>query len=225
MTTLRPAPTRAGGSTAVDTRGGSPTPGLARRRSVPHLLLGAVLVVGCAVAFAGTALRVDPRTPVLAVAHDLPAGHVLTDSDLTVVRIVADADMATVAESRRSSVVGRSVRLPMAAGGLLAETMLGPGAWPPAGQSVVAVKVTAGHAPTDLVAGAQVLVLVVPTSSGNTASAAQSASVRADATVVSVERPDTSGARVVSLLMIDADAVRIAGAAGEASLVVRGRAG
>jgi hypothetical protein len=194
---------------------------------VPHLLLGAVLVVACAVAFASTALRVDPRIAVLAVARDVPVGHVLSEADVRVVRIVADPAMSTVAESRKAAVLGRSVRLPLAAGGLLSESMLGPGAWPPVGQAVVAVKVTAGHAPTSVDAGARVLVLVVATSSGNApaASATQAAPVRAEATVVAAQAPDTSGARVVSLLMTETDAVKVTSAPGEASLVVRGRAG
>lgn len=223
MTTLHPVPQRAA---AVDRHPApTPTPGLGRRRSVPHLLLGAALVVLCAVAFAVTALRVDPRTPVLALTGAVDAGHVLADGDLTVVRIVADPSMPVVGEARRSSVVGRSVRLPMTAHSLLTDQVLGPGAWPPAGQSVIAVKAAAGHAPSSLDAGASVLVLVVPTSTGTAAAASQATPVRAQATVVSVERADTSGARVVSLLMTDADAVRVAGAPGETTLVVRGGTG
>jgi hypothetical protein len=39
-----------------------------RRRSTPHVVVGALLVLVCALAFAVTALRVDPRTGVLALA-------------------------------------------------------------------------------------------------------------------------------------------------------------
>src|SRR4051794_3733175 len=51
------------------------TPGLRRRRSTPHILLGAVLMVVCGLAFAVTALRVEQRTAVLAVAGSVPARH------------------------------------------------------------------------------------------------------------------------------------------------------
>src|SRR5262249_10125223 len=139
--------------------------GLRRRRSTPHMLLGAVLVVVCALAFAVTALRVDPRTAVLALAAPVPAGHVLTDADLTVVNIVPDPALGALPQAQRAPVVGRTVRLPLAAHALLSQDLLGPAAWPPAGQSLIAVSVKSGHAPSGMAAGAQVLVLVVPPSS------------------------------------------------------------
>jgi hypothetical protein len=219
MTTLQTVPPRANAE-----RPPVPPLGLQRRRSAPHLLLGAVLVVVCAVAFGLTALRVDPRTPVLALAGPVQAGHALTDADLTVVRIVPDATLGTVAESQRSTVVGRTVRLPLAANSLLSDAVLGPAAWPPAGQSVIAVSLKAGRVPTGLTAGARVLVLVVPASSSNTAADIGRVE-QADATVVSVGAGDTSGTTVVSLLMTSANAVRVAGALGDAALVVQGGAG
>src|SRR6266511_25637 len=199
MTTLHTAAKQPVGAE----RRATPTPGLRRRRSTPHLLLGAVLVVVCGLAFAVTALRVDPRTPVLAVAGPVPAGHVLADADLAVVRIVPDAGLATLPEAQRSQVVGRTVRLPLAAHSLLSEDVLGPAAWPPAGQSLIAVAVKAGRVPVGVAAGAQVLVLVVPGSStANTASGANSGGVQqAPAAVVSVGGTDSSGTTVVSLLL------------------------
>src|SRR6266571_6138058 len=100
MTTLQAAPKRTN-----DQRSTASGLGLRRRRSAPHMLLGAVLVVVCALAFAVAALRVDPRTDVLALAGPVPAGHVLTDADLTVVRIVPDPALGAVPQSQRSPVV------------------------------------------------------------------------------------------------------------------------
>ncbi|MEJ3741732.1 SAF domain-containing protein [Actinomycetes bacterium KLBMP 9797] len=205
-------------------RASVPPVGLKRRRSAPHVLLGAVLVVVCALAFGVTALRVDPRTAVLAVARSLPAGHALSDADLTVVRIVPDAAMGTVAEAQRSTVVGRTLRLPLAANSLLSDAVLGPAAWPPAGQSVIAVSLKAGRAPAGLSAGVRVVVMVVPASSSNTGAPTGEVE-QAEATVVSVGAADTSGTTVVSLLMTSANAVRIGGASGDAVLVVQGGAG
>ncbi len=222
MTTLQTAPARTN-----DQRTTSPAVGLRRRRSTPHMLLGAVLVVVCALAFAVTGLRVDPRTGVLALAGPVAAGHVLTDADLTVVRIVPDPALGVLPQSQRSAVVGHTVRLPLAAHSLLSQDVLGPAAWPPAGQSLIAVAVKSGHAPSGVAAGAQVLVLVVPASSStNTGSGAGGGGVQqAPAAVVSVGGADSSGTTVVSLLLSSADAVRIAGAPGDVSLVVQGGAG
>ncbi|GAA1025633.1 hypothetical protein GCM10009557_00290 [Virgisporangium ochraceum] len=195
--------------------------GLRRGRSLPHILMGSVLVLVCALAFAVTGLRVDPKAAVLALAGAIPAGHVLTDADLTVVRVAADASVSTVPESERASVVGRSVRLPLAARSLLSAEALGPAAWPPAGQSVVAVPVKAGRSPFGLVAGVQVLVVVVPAVSNSTGQAAGPV-LQARGAVVAVEAPDTTGTTVVSLLMESADAVRVVGAVGDVALVVQG---
>ncbi len=222
MTTLQATPVRANAD-----RGPAPTVGLRRRRSTPHMLLGAVLVVVCALAFAVTALRVDPRTGVLALANPVPAGHVLSDSDLTVVNIVPDPALGALPQSQRSTVVGRTVRLPLAAHALLAQDLLGPAAWPPAGQSLIAVSVKSGHAPSGMAAGAQVLVLVVPPSSSTNSTAGSNGGgvAQAPAAVVAVGPADSSGTTVVSLLLTSSDAVRIAGASGDVSLVVQGGAG
>src|SRR5687767_2746877 len=118
MTTLQSAPARRDD----DARRDAPAVSVRRRRSTPHIVLGALLVLACAVAFAVTALRVDPRTAVLALARSVPAGHILSAADLTVVRIVPDAALSVVAEGQQSSVVGRTVRLPVAASTLLSES-------------------------------------------------------------------------------------------------------
>lgn len=202
----------------------APVTGLRHRRSAPHMLLGAVLVVVCALAFAVTGLRMDSRTAVLALAQPVPAGHVLSEADLTVVSIVADPALGAVPQSQRSTVLGRTVRLPLAAHALLGQDMLGPPAWPPAGQSLVAVSVKSGHAPTGAAAGVQVLVLVVPPSASAN-NATTGGVVRAAAEVVSVSPADSAGTTVVSLLVTSANAVKIAGTVGDVSLVVQGGVG
>ncbi|GIJ62108.1 SAF domain-containing protein [Virgisporangium aurantiacum] len=217
MTSLQTGPARQSDAARRD----APTVSVRRRRSTPHIVLGALLVLACAVAFAITALRVDPRTAVLTLARAVPAGHTLSAADLTVVRIVPDAALAVVAETQQSSVIGRTLRLPVAANTLLSESMLGPAAWPPSGQSLVAVSVKPGRAPDGLAAGARVLVLVVPTQSG-TGSSPGANPVQVSATVVSVTAADGTGASVVSLLMTSPDAVRVAGAPGEVALIVQG---
>jgi len=149
MTTLRTAGRRGEIATAGSAR---PVASLAARRSLPHLLVGAGLVVVCALAFAVTALRVDPRAEVLALAGPVPAGHVLTDTDLVVIRVAADASLPVLPAAQRGSVVGRSVTLPLPGGSLVSEQVLGPAAWPPPGQAVVAVSLK--RAPVGAVAGA-----------------------------------------------------------------------
>jgi len=196
---------------------------MARRRSAPHLLLGVFLTLVAAVAFAVTSLRMDPRIEVLALAGPVSAGQVLGDADLVVARIVPDSTIAVLPADRRTSVVGRTVTMPLPANSLLSEEALGRAAWPPNGQSVIAAAVKAGRAPDGVSAGARVLVLVVPPASSTaTISGAPPDGPRAAATVVAVQSADASGSSVVSLLMSSADALRIAGANGDVALVLQG---
>lgn len=229
MTVLQAAarPPRAGAEPP-----GSPPATIRARRSPRYVLLGVLLVLVGAVAFWVTSVRVNPRTAVLALARPVPVGHVLSDSDLQVVRIVPDPVLQAVPQTQRASVLGRTVQQPLAVNTLLSQSMLGPAAWPPSGQALIAVSVKAGHAPAGLGAGAQVLVLVVPsatavgasnssTSAGGSGSQVQ----QARAAVVAVGTSDAAGASVVSLLVSSSDAVRIVSAGGDVSLVVQGRAG
>ncbi len=205
------------------------TPRLApRRRSLPYLVLGIVLVSGFAVAFAATSLRVGGRQPVLAVAQSVPAGHVLTAGDLRVVHVAADAGLAVVPASRRASVVGQPVAVPLVAGALLAPDQIGAPRFPPPGQAVVGVSVEPGRYPPGLEAGARVAVLVIPgqdNAAGPAVGGGQAGqgAVSVTATVVGVQAGggDQQGGVVVSLLLAEDAAMRVAGAAsGQVSLVL-----
>jgi hypothetical protein len=194
--------------------------------SVPRVLFGVLLVLAFALAGVVLASRIDTRAPVLAVAHAVNAGQPIGDADLTVVRVAADATVATTPAAQRTAVVGRTATMPLAAGSLLTPAQVGAPVWPPAGQSAIALQVKAGHTPGGLSAGSHVTVLVVPTSSATTTQATTVQAVQppaADATVVSV-RPvgDQSGATVVTVLLAASDALRIAGASGEPVLVQLG---
>jgi hypothetical protein len=195
-----------------------------RRVSLPRVLLGVLLILGFALAGAVLGSKLDTRLPVLATAHALSAGQTITDGDLTVVRVAVGSGVTTTPASARASVVGRTAAVPLAAGSLVTPAQVGTLAWPPAGQSVIALAVKAGHAPAGLSAGTHVTVLVVPTAGGTTGTASTATQVvSADATVVSIrEAADQSGSSIVSLLLVAADATRVASTPGDASLVQLG---
>lgn len=219
MTTLQAPP-------AVHDRSDPPpmTAGLRPARSPRFVLVGALAVLMGAVVFWVTSVRIDPRTPVLALSGPVAVGHVISAADLMVVRIVPDPALQVVPQSQQDSVIGRTVRQPLSANTLLSESMLGPAAWPPTGQSLIALPVKSGRMPAGVAAGAQVLVLVVPSTeaagAGNSADDGK-AKRQASAVVVSVGSADNGGAQVVSLLIASSDAVRIASAGGEVSLVMQ----
>ena len=107
-----------------------------RRVSLPRVLLGVLVILGFALAGAVLGGRLDTRLPVLATAHALSAGQVITDGDLTVVRVAAGSGVATTQASARAGVVGRTAAVPLTAGSLLGPAQVGALAWPPAGQAV-----------------------------------------------------------------------------------------
>ncbi|WP_125805199.1 SAF domain-containing protein [Actinoplanes sp. ATCC 53533] len=222
VSTLPTAPGRTGVMTA---NGATPTPRgpvLRRRVSPLRILLAVVLILGFALAGAVVADRIDTRLPVLSTARPVDAGQVITEADLVVVRVAADSAVTTVPETDRASVVGRTAAVPLVAGALLSPAQLGAAAWPPAGQSVMAVGVKPGRLPSGITSGSHVLVLIVPT-----ATAAGSGStpqvVQAEATVWSLEETkDQSGDTAVSLLIAAADGRRLASVVGDVTLVQLG---
>ncbi len=130
----------------------------ARRRSPAWIAGGVLLVLLCALAFAVGQTRLGTGQAVLAVAHDVPLGQRLTDSDLAVARISVDPDLRPILASARAGVVGRPAAVPLVAGTLLSEAELGtPSALPP-GQAVIGVPLKPGQFPPGLQAGARVLV-------------------------------------------------------------------
>jgi hypothetical protein len=201
------------------------TPSLRPRRRPWLVVFSLLSMVVCAGAFALFYLRADDRVQVLAVARPVAAGQTIAVADLRVVRLVPDAGVALVPAAGASRVIGRTAVVPLAAGSLLTESQLGPAAWPPAGQAVVAVPVKAGRLAAGVTPGVRVLVIPVakdgeaPPAQPTPSSGARPAPPVA-ATVVQVVDGDGSGNAVVSLLVSRQDAVAVAGASGEVSIVV-----
>jgi len=202
-------------------------PVLRRRVSTARVLLGVLLVLCLALAGVVVARRVDARVAVLAAAHAIGAGQTLGAGDVVTVLVAADAGLATVPAAQASSVVGRVVAVPLAAGTLLAPNQFGGPVWPGAGEAVIAVPVKAGRLPSGLAAGAHVSVLVLPSGTpGTTAGAGSGGQAVVDsaaAVVVSVQATgDQSGTTVVTLVLGVGDATRVASGGGDVVLVQLG---
>lgn len=201
------------------------------RRSVPHLAVGALLVVACALGAVAAAARLGGRSAVLALAHPVAAGQVLTVGDVRAVEVAADTDLGLLPAAASSSVVGRPVAYALPAGSLLTRAALGPAQVPAAGQAVAAVGVRAGQFPPDLQSGARVAVLVSAGTDQAAAGAAGGGPAAGESwtgVVVAVE-PGTGGGEqstVVSLRLSEPDARAVAAApAGRLALVVLGGGG
>lgn len=224
------APTRTNGQRASEgaraSDGRGPTS--RRHRQLPLVVVGVLLVIGFALAFADASLHLGSREQVLVVAQPLAAGQVLTSGDLRAARVSTGGGLPVVPVAEEPSVVGRHVAVPLVAGALLTSSEIG--AAPPvgSGSDVVAVGLKPGGYPPDLAAGDRVQVVPVTSSSSNTASSGSGAgSVTSgspvSATVLAVDAaPAGSGSPTVFSLQVsgtDADEVAALAASGQASLV------
>ncbi|MDA8275939.1 MAG: SAF domain-containing protein [Actinomycetota bacterium] len=213
-----------GRPTIEGTRGGpSPARKPGWRRQTPLVVVGVLLVAGCALGFADASLSLASHEDVLAVSQPLAAGQVLASGDLRAVRVSTGAGLGVVPVADEASVVGRPVAVPLVAGALLSPGELGSASAVASGADVVAVALKAGLFPPDLAPGDRVQVVPVVTASSGTATVSGSP---VDATVLALQAaPASSNAATVFSLQVaktDADGVASLAAAGEASLVQLG---
>jgi hypothetical protein len=207
--------------------GGTRGPG--RRRQLPLVVVGVLLVLGCALAFTDASLHLGSREEVLVVAQPVAAGQVLTGGDLRAVRVSTGSGLDVVLSGEEATIVGRRAAVALVAGSLLTASEVGA---PPAvgsGFEVVAIGLKAGAYPPELAPGDRVQVVpVTSSSSGGAGSASVTTGSPVGATVVSIApAPSGSGAPTVFSLQVsraDADEVASLAAAGQASLVELGAA-
>ncbi|MEW1699334.1 MULTISPECIES: SAF domain-containing protein [unclassified Streptomyces] len=178
-----------------------------KQRRYAAAALSTVLAVAAALGAAAAVSAVGDRTKVLAIANDVPAGQPLTDADIVVAEVSADAALTPMPATDRSLVVGKRPAVDLRKGSLLVASQLQPGTGLGDDKQQVGVQVKRGQAPaSSLVPGDKVLAVTVPGQgeqpSGNGAEAPPTA-VRA--IVVSVSRPDASGAVVVNLAVASSD--------------------
>lgn len=111
MTTM--ATRRPSASTAGDGHG---LPPVRRRIRVPVLLGGLLLVLGSALAFGLLAQHLTDTRPVLALARPVARGTVLTDADLRVVQVNADAELRVTPAAQREALLGSTLLMSLPAG-------------------------------------------------------------------------------------------------------------
>lgn len=195
--------------------------GSGRRRSVPYLLIGVLLVVVCAAGGVVAGMQLGQRESVLALARPVAVGDVVSAQDLKQVSIAVDSGMDVLPASSASSVVGQPIAYSLPAGSLLTRSELGSPQVPAQGKAIAAVGLKDGQFPPDLTPGTTVAVLTTPglgTTSGTSTGSAQSSSWTAVVTAVS-SNPNAQ-TTVVSLQLSESDARALASApAGQLSLV------
>lgn len=222
-----PTPTLQGASTnATAARArvpaSAPRISFTRRRQLPWVAAGVVLVVGCALLFATVAARSAPARPVLVAARSLPAGHVLAPADLAAASLPATSAVASLPAALETSVVGRPLAVPLLAGSLLTPADLGPPAGVSAGEAVVAIAVKAGQYPPVLGPGDAVLILDTATTTAGAPAGSTSAPVPAVVLAVDAAPAGSPATAVISVQVAGPSAATVAdlAAAGDASLVL-----
>jgi len=217
--------------------------GNGRRRQPLLALASLALVTLCVALFTSIYLHAGSRVSVLAVAHDVPRGQVITSGDLSVVRISSSPGLYPVPVDDARNVVGRTTAVPLLRGTLFSLGDLTRTGRVARGEAIVGVALKSGQLPAQGVADGDTVDVILtgsPTtltggaSDGTlpTATSATGAQVEiggilaSDATVTGVAVPSASGAdpTVVSVLIPSALAplVASASAAGQAALVLVG---
>jgi hypothetical protein len=188
-----------------------------RRRRLPFVALGGLLVIVCVLAYAYGAVRLGDRVQVLAMARSVAAGQVITAADLTQVSAARDSRVPLIPATQAGQVLGRTAVVPLVAGTLLTPRLFGDAAFPPAGKVTASVALKPGQYPQGLAVGARVAVFVSASQQGAqpapTSTASGSALARLPAVVLGVDLAgDGQGATVVTLLLDAADGPRLAAA-------------
>lgn len=192
-----------------------------RRRRLPFIALGGLLVIVCVLGYAWGAVRLGDRIQVLAVARPVAAGQALTAADVKQVSAAQDPAVPLIAVGQASQVVGRTVVVPLVAGTLLTPSMLGDAAFPPSGKVTASVALKPGQYPEGLTNGARVAVYVTSAASGgggqpaapSAAKAAGTAPQQLRAVVLGVNLAgDGQGSTVITLLLDASDGASLAGA-------------
>lgn len=198
------------------------------RRRRGRMALGVLLVAGSAVVGGLWTASAAGRQPVLALARPVAAGQPLGPADLRVVLLAGGGEVGAVPAADQAAVVGRPAVVPLPAGLLLTRGVLGRPAWPPPGQAVVAVAVKPGQAPAELTAGARVGLVTLPgqaDAAADQATAGAAGRVAVGVVVAVAEPGDAAADRVLSVLVADPVADRVAAAAAGGQLAVIGLAG
>lgn len=191
-----------------------------RRRRMPFVALGGLLVIVCVLAYAYGAAQLGDRVQALAVARPVAAGQAIAAADLTQVSAARDSGVRLIPAAQAAEVVGRTAVVPLVAGTLLMPELLGDAAFPPGGQVTASVALKPGQYPQGLAAGARVTVYVTAKAQegGQPAPAASSGSsasapARLSAVVLGVDLAgDGQGATVVTLLLPASDGPLLAAA-------------
>lgn len=184
-----------------------------RRRRWSLALVGALVTVGSALAFAVLWMNAGDREPVVAVTRRVPAGQVIEAGDLSIVRVSTDAALAPIPADQVDEVVGQIAVTDLVPGTLLTQEHLVAESILEAGSAVVGVALRPGQLPGRLEGGDRVQI-VRTISPGTEDDSLSLGTVLDEGRVLEVSDRDVTDGTVVVSLVVDEDvAAEVAGAA------------
>ena len=199
------------------------------RQRRPLRAVALLIVAGaCAGGFAVLFTQAGDRESVLAMARTVRAGTVITAEDLTVARVSADSKVQPLPSSARSRVEGRTANYTLVEGTLLTQAQLGAPVGPGPDESVVGLLLKGTRvAPGGLRQGDRVeIILTVSATEGARADSASAGTstplgrVLAEGRVLADPTKGTGDSMVVSVVVSDALAPAVAGAAASDRIAV-----
>ncbi|MBV8981565.1 MAG: SAF domain-containing protein [Acidimicrobiia bacterium] len=220
-TSMRPRP--GGGLTNGHTPPGMRISPTKPRRNGALIAVGVLLMVGCGLIAAVLQMRATSKTAVLAVAHQVPAGQVVRSGDLSTVELSGGAGLSAIAANDRGAVVGKTAAVTLLPGTLLTRKQLATSNAVTEGKVVIGLSLKPAQMPTSrLKEGDEVLVVATGPAAqlaGDGAAAAggpdrpSGAVLVRRATVFAVDGSGNNDNTSVSILVDEADAPAVAGAA------------
>ncbi len=206
----------------------------ARRRSPAMMALGVALIVGGAMGGFLLYQETGERTPVLAVAKEVPVGDVIEASDLMEVSLSLDPAVKVFEADQRGEVEGKRAAVALVPGSVLAKEQVTDRELVKDGEQLVGIGLKASQLPaTRLSPGDEVQIVFTP-SEGEQAAGKNDAnspdagpeSVAARIVRVGAEQ-QTTGDRVVDVAVPAAQGARLAAQAstGDVALVVGSEGG
>lgn len=199
--------------------GVGPGTSVLRRRQLPWVALGVLLLVMSMLGFALWSVQQAARTPVLVVGTAINAGDRIERADLILVSVGADAGLELLRSGQEDLVVGRVARGPIPVGTPLSPALVvSPSEAVPVGQAVVGTALKPGEYPTSALRAGDRVRLIKTTTTLNSDDAG--VVELGEASVWTVE-PLLAAAQqqlFVSLLVPELDAAQVANVAAEGRL-------
>jgi hypothetical protein len=191
-----------------------------RRRSWGLIVLASVMVLGTGTAVAAWGLNAGQKVHVLALGRPVAKGHVIVRDDLVSVSVAGLRGAIPVAQA--GTVVGQTADVDLVQGQVLTRRMITSVSVPSAGHAAVGLALDSGSVPTSgLAAGDVVDVIgVAMDDSGDTRTLDTPEVLEAAAQVYSVDRKGVDGVVLVTLVVDEVDAARIAAYSTQDSVAV-----